>query len=88
MHCPTCGSVEVEPLTKGSAPYPLAIVAVFGLGVASLHQLSWPVKYRCAKCGLDFRKRAGLARVAGLVLIAFLTIVALSFVEMILRYGR
>jgi DMSO/TMAO reductase YedYZ heme-binding membrane subunit len=85
MKCPTCGSADVEPLAKGSAPYPSAIVAIFGVGLASLHQLSWPVDYRCAKCGSAFRKRTIPARAVGFMLIVLMAFVALGFIGMILK---
>jgi hypothetical protein len=89
MPRPNCGSTDFECRTKRFSPYPLGIVAICGLVLTSLHQLSTPVDYRCAKCGLDFGKRTILGRVAGVVLIVFLALtvgmIGLGFVGLVLK---
>ncbi len=56
---------------KRNALYPLAFLFIFRLLLASLHQLSSPIDYRCKSCGERFGVRSVTAKIA-LVTIFFL----------------
>lgn len=62
MVCPECGSDKVQSLGKRTFPYPVALVAVIGAGLALLHQAASPIDYRCPNCRLRFARRTAPAR--------------------------
>ena len=69
MHCPECGSVNVQSLGKRNFLYPVTLVLVLPLVLAMLHQAASPIDYRCPSCGLRFARRTTTARFALFVII-------------------
>ena len=69
MTCPRCSAANIECHGQRYALYPAGFLALLGFPFAMLHQVSSPRDYRCNACGLDFRRRTTLGKVAGIVLI-------------------
>ena len=91
MNCPTCNSTNIQIRPKQRGPYPLGIVAIFGLPFAMLHQVSGAREYHCDSCGSDFAQRTVAAQIARILLfifgIGFAVLILLAFASVIANHS-
>ena len=72
MNCPSCNATDIQFCGKRNALYPAGIVAIIGLPLGMLHQISSPHEYHCNACGTDFARRTTSGKIAyvGLFILA------------------